>query len=107
MPTMDLKVGDKLVIPREFGSTPSLVKVDRLTKTQAVLSDGTRIALDNGKVIGSTGYRVRFARVATDEDILSMRIAKAQTKLRAVVVTADNLEHVLTLLETIKTTEVE
>lgn len=90
-----IKPGDVLAISRAFGSGVDLHVVERLTNTQVITVNGTRVALKDGKVIGSTQY----ARIPTDKDILAHRIDIVAARLKKVVVTADNVDRVEAFLK--------
>lgn len=103
MAKLDVKVGDLLALPERFGSSLTLMKVDRLTATTAVCGT-SRFKLDDGMMIGSGGggrwdFR-QYARCATPSDLLNVRIRRAAIKLKDFKVSADNLEAVEALLAT-------
>lgn len=87
-----IKPGDVLAIDKTYSSDVDLHVVERLTNTQAVTVKGIRVALKDGKVICSSGYSVRYARIPTDKDILEHRIDVATGRLRNFFVTADSIE---------------
>lgn len=94
-----VKPGDVLAISRTYGSGVDLHVVERLTNTQAVTAKGIRVALKDGKVIGSSGYSVQYARIPTDKDILDHRIDIVAARLKKVVVTVDNVDRVEAFLK--------
>ena len=94
-----IKPGDILSIDKSYSSGLVLHVVERLTGTRAVTKDGLRIALKDGRIIGSPGYSRRYARVATDRDILACKIENASAKLRGFVVTAENIDRVEAFLK--------
>lgn len=95
-----VKVGDLLVIDDRFSPAPLIVTVDRVTATQAV-AGAYRFAKEYGKMIGtSSRYQwAKFARPATEKDVMAARVYATQQKLSKFVVTADNVETVETLLK--------
>lgn len=94
-----IKPGDVLAIDKTYSSGFALHVVERLTNTQAVTVNGIRVALKDGKVIGSSGYSVRYARIPTDADILEHRINTATVRLKKLVVTEDNVDRVEAFLK--------
>lgn len=95
----NVKVGD-LIAYKGFSSL-NVSKVDRLTKTTAVCGS-LAFRLDTGKMVGSSGYSVVYGRVATEADIITARIQRAQRALQRVIVTEANLEAVESLVATTK-----
>jgi hypothetical protein len=48
-----LKPGDKAVVPGRWSGPGEIVTVERLTKTQFVMTNGSRFTRDSGRSIGS------------------------------------------------------
>lgn len=90
-----MEVGD--LIAHKGLSGLNLSKVDRLTKTTAVCGN-LAFRLDTGKMVGSSGWTVVYGRIATEADIITARIQRAQHAIRHVIVNTDNLEAVESLL---------
>ena len=94
-----IKPGDVMAIDKPYNSGVSMHVVERLTNTQAVTTKGIRVALKDGKVVGSSGYSTQYARIPTDADILAHRIDIVTARLKKVVVTADNVDSVEAFLK--------
>jgi hypothetical protein len=98
---MDLsacKVGDSLFIDERWGYSGRILKIDRLTATQAICGD-ERFRLDTGKRHGSSGWHSVYARPAQASDILAARIRGTQQRLEKFKVTAENLSAVEAFLK--------
>lgn len=102
MQTLDVQVGDLIAYNRRYDRTNRLTKVQRLTKTQAICADGERFMLDSGKLVGSTGWDIRFGRKVAPEDIaqikLEFRIKKANELLKTLKATAANIDDIERML---------
>ena len=94
-----LKVGDCITSGGSWG-TPILWKITGETKTQWICSK-TRFNKLTGKMIGSSGYSVSFGRIVMPEDLLKIRIKRASERLDKLMVTADNLDAVESLLKAV------
>jgi hypothetical protein len=64
-----VKKNDYILVDYNFGKK-MLMKAERITKTMIVLSNGTRIRRNNGKIVGADIYDRRRATIAKEEDIV-------------------------------------
>ena len=94
-------VGSKIKIPDEYSRAFTVVKVYRVTDSQ-VFCGTTRLRKSDGLLIGTSGFSRRFARIATEADILAFRMRVAQSRVAGIRVTEDNLVLVESLIVTAK-----
>lgn len=69
-------IGDRLVTDVNFGRGLQVYVVTKITATQIVCAEGrveTRFQRRGGKVVGSSGYHVRFGRPMTPEREAALR----------------------------------
>lgn len=93
----DVKPGDKLLASAPYSSRLRVVTVDRVTQTQ-VICGADRFNKRTGRLVGSTGYHSSSAWVPTPEQLaderLRERIRRADAKLKAFLVSDENVEAV-------------
>jgi len=105
---LDVKVGDKLVERSMLGKILSIQTVERLTRTQCVLADGTRVVLRSGCRVGDTAnWGASWYTVATADDIAQFAEAQGRKDLlgrfaRLDRLTTDQLRQVAALIESFK-----
>lgn len=71
-----LQPGDALAIDanNSMGMAPSaILRVERLTPTHAVTTQGRRFRLDTGREVGALGYRSRATRATQDQIMAEAR----------------------------------
>lgn len=62
--------GDRVAVTGRFGGLPSLGTVERTTKTQIILSNGSRWRRSSGRQVGeASGYGNSYLRKVTAKDI--------------------------------------
>lgn len=88
----DLEIGTTLVTAGTFGIR--LHKITSTTATTYVCDTGTKFRKQGLRIVGASDWGPRTGRVASDLDLVKVRIIKAQDAIRCLVVTAENLAHV-------------
>lgn len=61
-----IEPGDQVVVGTRLND--SLATVDRITKTQIILADGSRYRRADGNVVGRREFGINYIRKATDQD---------------------------------------
>ncbi len=75
----DLKVGDKFVTEGGWGDEIKLHRVQRITKTQIISGGNCKFRKENGRKIGSSGFRSTYMQQFTaikSEQILRQCVKK-------------------------------
>jgi hypothetical protein len=92
----DVKVGDKIVCTASCGRGHSIHTVVRLTKTRAVCHNGKAFLLNDGKMVGTTGYSTRFGRIPDADDLaniaLTIRVRNATLALGRIKLSAATVD---------------
>ena len=91
-----LKVGDSIVASGWHGI--SAWRVTAETKTQLVCGN-VRFNKLTGRLVGSSGYNITTGRIATPDDLIEIRVQRAQQRLAKIKVTADNIDVVEAFLK--------
>lgn len=106
MSSVDIKVGDHVVITGSHGSDVRLRTVQKVTKT-TITVDGDRYSLSTGRLFGSSPWSGSHFRVyvperdnsALERARLQRRFKHARKALQELTVTKDNVTRIETLLE--------
>ncbi len=80
-----IEPGDQVVVGTRLND--SLATVDRITKTQIILADGSRYRRADGNVVGRNEFSINYIRKATDQDrtriIYRTAVQRAEMALHA------------------------
>lgn len=91
MDKIEYKVGDILFYRTPFSLTK--VRVERLTKTQVVLSDGDRLRKSDGREVGGEVWTAGHYVTTTPETVKEYETMCLVFRLRKLLNAADNLAH--------------
>jgi hypothetical protein len=77
-----VQVGDHLYIRDHYRGHLRLFKVDRVTKVHAICRD-EKFRLNNGQWVGTSGWAIQWASIATPEIVREYSAQRLRTKIRS------------------------
>lgn len=100
----EAKIGD-IVVYGPYGNISYGAKVEKITKTQLTLDDGSRFLLSTGKKVGSSGWNSSHGKLASEADLAKLRLKKriknASFKLHRLQVDENNIDAIESMFITI------